>query len=156
MDKWLEPLKKNDYISIKQYLKNGADVGAVNDTGECVLLCALRARCDFDLLMLLVDNGADIFDFDDEGVGVLDMAITYDNIEMVKYILSKGIDINHTNRKSKLTPLMVATCYGRIDILKLLLEHGARKDMVDNKGLSAKDFARKMNKKSILKILEGV
>lgn len=153
MNKWLELLKNNDYIGVKQYLKNGADMDETNDVGESIFACALRARCDIDLLMLLIDNGADIFDFDDEGVSIFDMAITYDNIEMVNYILDKGIDVNNTLRRSKLTPLMVASCYGRTEILKILLTHGANQEAQDSKGLTAFDFARKMNKKSILKLL---
>ncbi len=154
MNKWLELLKNNDYIGVKQYLKKGADIDEVNDVGEGVLACALRARCDFDLLMLLVESGADIEDFDDEGVSVFDMAITYDNMEMVKFLIKEGRDVNSTTRRSKLTPLMVASCYGRVDILKTLLANGANQDAVEAKGLKAKDFARKMNKKSVLEILK--
>jgi len=154
MNKWLELLKNNDYIGVKQYLKKDADIEETNDIGESVLACALRARCDFDLLMLLVENGADIFDFDDEGVAIFDMAITYDNMQMVEYLIEKGIDVNNTTRRSKLTPLMVASCYGRVEILKTLLSHNANQEAVDAKGLKAKDFARKMNKKSILEILD--
>ena len=79
MHTWLEILKKNDYIGAKKHIKSGADLQEVNDTGESVLACAIRARCDTDLLMLLIENGADIFDFDDEGVSIFDMAITYVN-----------------------------------------------------------------------------
>jgi len=154
MNKWLELLKNNDYIGVKQYLKKDADIEETNDIGESVLACALRARCDFDLLMLLVENGADIFDFDDEGVAIFDMAITYDNMQMVEYLIAKGIDVNNTTRRSKLTPLMVASCYGRVEILKTLLSNNANQKAVDAKGLKAKDFARKMNKKSILEILD--
>jgi len=154
MNKWIELFKNNDYIGVKQYLKKGADIDEVNDVGEGVLACALRARCDFDLLMLLVESGADIDDFDDEGVSVFDMAITYDNMEMVEYLIQKGRDVNHTTRRSKLTPLMVASCYGRVEILKTLLANGANQDAVESKGLKAKDFARKMNKKSVLELLK--
>ena len=151
---WLELLKNNDYIGIKKYLKDGADLEETNEAGESVLACALRARCDMDLLMLLIENGADIFDFDEEGVSILDMAITYDNIEIVNYLISKGVNINHTNRKSGFTSLMAAACYGRVEIVKILLANGVNKDVKDSKGFSAIDFARKMNKKSILELLD--
>ena len=150
---WLELLKNNDYIGIKKYLKDGADLEETNEAGESVLACALRARCDMDLLMLLIENGADIFDFDEEGVSILDMAITYDNIEIVNYLISKGVNINHTNRRSGFTSLMAAACYGRVEIVKILLANGVNKDVKDSKGFSAIDFARKMNKKSVLELL---
>lgn len=154
MHTWIEFLKNNDYMSVKKYIKDGGDVNETNETGESVLAYAVRSRCDIDLLMLLIENCADIYDFDDEGVSIFDMSITYNNIEMVEYILEKGIDVNFTQRRSRFTPLMAAASYGRVDIAKLLVKHGADQEAVDEKGFSAIDFARKMNKKSILDILD--
>ena len=154
MNKWLEILKNNDYMGVKKYLKDGADLEETNDIGESVLACALRARCDMDLLMLLIDSGADIFDFDEEGVSILDMAITYDNLEMVKYLIENGMNVNQTNRRSGFTSLMAAACYGRVEIAKILLENNVDQKAKDSKGFSAIDFARKMNKKSVLALLD--
>ncbi len=154
MNKWLEFLRNNDFLSVKKYIKSGADVNDANENGESVLACALRYRCDDELLMLLVQSGADIHDFDEEGVSIFDMAITYDNIMMVKYLLENGTDVNKTYRKSGFTSLMAAACYGRVEIVKLLLEHGADQSAEDSKGFNAIDFARKMNKKSVLELLD--
>jgi ankyrin repeat protein len=153
MNKWIEFLKKNDLIGIKKYIKDGADINEANESGESVLASSLRYRCDFDLVMLLIDNGADIFDFDEEGVSIFDMAVTYDNIEVVKYLISQGVDVNTTQRRSKFTPLMAAVCYGRVDMVEFLIEQGANIKAVDAKGISVIDFARKMNKKTILNLL---
>ncbi len=87
MNKWLEYLKNNDYMSVKKYIRDGADLNDVNESGESVLACALRAQCDMDLLLLLIESGSDIYEFDDEGVSIFDMAITYGNLEVVKYII---------------------------------------------------------------------
>jgi len=154
VNSWIEILKKNDFISVKKYIKNGGDINDVNDTGETVIAYAIRNKCDIDLLLLLVESGADIYDFDDEGVSIFDMSIAHNNIDMVKFMIAKGVKVNFTNRRSKFTPLMAAVSYGRLEIVKLLLEHGANQDAVDENGFSAIDFARKMNKKSILAILD--
>jgi len=154
MNKWIEILKKNDYITAKLYIKNGAELNQENENGESVLASALRYSCDDDLLNLLIDNGADIFDFDNEGVSIFDMAITYNNISMVKFIIAKGIDVNVTQRRSGFTPLMCAACYGRTGVTKILLDNGADKYAKESKGFNATDFARKMNKKSVLELLE--
>ena len=154
MNKWLELLKSDDYLGIKQYIKSGADLTQTNEAGESVLACALRERCSQETLELLIEQGADIFDFDDEGVSVFDMAITYNNIAMVKYLIEQGKDVNKTTRKSGFTALMGAACYGRVEIAQLLLEHGADKNAKDSKGFTAIDFARKMNKKSILALFD--
>jgi len=154
MNKWLELLRNDDYMGIKKYLKEGADLQDTNETGESVLACAMRERCDFDTVILLVESGADIQDFDEEGVSVFDMAITYDNVEMVKYLIGQGIDVNATTRRSGFTALMAAACYGRSEITKLLLESGVDQYARDSKGFRAVDFARKMNKKSVLALLD--
>ena len=154
MNKWLELLRNDDYLGIKKYLRDGGNITETNEAGESVLACALRARCDMDTLMLLIENGADIFHTDDEGVSVFDIAITYDNLEFVKYLVANGRDVNETLRRSGFTPLMAAACYGRVEIAKYLLEEGANQYAQDSKGFTAIDFARKMNKKSILALLD--
>ena len=154
MNKWLELLKSDDYLGIKKYIKNGVDLQDTNEAGESVLACALRAGCEMETLMLLIQSGADIFDFDDEGVSVFDIAITYDNQAMVTYLIEQGIDVNKTTRKSGFTALMAAACYGRVSIVQMLLEKGADPYAKDLKGFSAIDFARKMNKKSILELFD--
>jgi len=154
MDKWIKYLKNNDFIAVKKYIKDGASLEETNESGESVLAMSLRYKCDIDLVMLLVDSGADIYDFDEEGVSVFEMAITYGNLEMVKYMIEQGVDVNITHRRSRFTPLMAATCYGRVEVAKLLIENGAKKDATDSKGISVVDFARKMNKKSILELLD--
>lgn len=154
MDKWIELLKNNNIINIKKYLKDGADINEANEGGESVLAMSLRYGCDLDLIMFLIENKADIYDFDNNGVTIFDMAISYNNIEIVKYFILNGIDVNETKRKSRFTPLMAAACYGRVEIAKMLIENGADKNAVDSKGISVIDFARKMNKRSILSLLD--
>lgn len=153
MDTWIELLINNDYVGVKKYIRDKADVNDEVDNGESVLACAIKYRCDNDLLMLLVDAGADIYDFDDEGVSIFDVAVAKNNIEMIRYIISKGYDVNTTKRKSGFTPLMSASSYGLVEVAKILLENGAKIDVQDKQGFKAEDFARKMNKKKILELL---
>jgi ankyrin repeat protein len=154
MDNWIKALKSNDYEMVNELISKGLDVNEKNESGESILAFALRSRVSKEILTLLIETGADIYDIDNEGVSIFDMAITYNNIEMVQYLLDKGIDINNTQRKSKFTALMCASCYGRVEIAKLLLDNGADKEAVDYKGFSATDFARKMHKRSILNLLD--
>ena len=43
------------------------------------------------------------------------------------------------------TPLMMAAMFNRLAILDLLLQHGARIDAVDSRGMSAVKLAKSMN-----------
>ena len=154
MNEWIRLLQDNDYLGIKKYIKNGADVNDSNDSEESVLACALRYRCDDEIIDLLVQSGADLNDFNEDGVNILDYAIMYNKIDLVKKIIDSGINVNATTRPSRFTALMGAVCYGRIEIAKMLLEKGADKNAVDSKGLSALGFAKKTHKKSMIKLLE--
>jgi uncharacterized protein len=154
MNKWIELLRDDNYIGIKKYIKDGADINETNESGESVLAYAMRECCSMDTVMLLIENGADKFDFDDEGVSILDMAVTYNNVDMLKYLLKEGVDINQTKRRSGFTALMAAACYGRVEIAKILISNGVNQEARDMKGFRAVDFARKMNKKSVLELLD--
>lgn len=155
MKQWIELLKANNYIGVKQYLKNGANPNDEEENGESVICFAMRYHCDQDIIDVLIDNGADLFHTDHEGVSVFDVAVTYNNLSLIEHLLREGFDVNHATRNSGFTPLMGAVCYGRTDIIKKMLELGVDVSARDSHGFSAIDFARKMHKKSILALLEG-
>ena len=154
MTKWLSILQNNDYLAAKKYIKDGGNLNTRTEAGESVLAYALKSRVDQDMLELLIENGADLFYSDDEGVSILDFAVTYNNLYMINLLLEKGKDINDVTRKSGFTPLMAAVCYGRYDIFRILLEAGADLNAVERKGMTALDFAKKMRKTSMIKLLE--
>ncbi len=153
MKKWILFLQNNDYIGAKQYINDGANINAVNDTQETVLACALRYRCDDDIVELLLQKGANLFACNEDGVSILDYAIMYNRIKLVEKILKTDIDINKTKRPSQFTPLMGAVCYGRKEIAVMLLKKGADVTLRDIKGLSALDFAKKTRKVKMIELL---
>jgi ankyrin repeat protein len=152
---WTTLLNSDDYLGAKKHIKSGADVNETNEQGESLLMQALHQRCSDELLDLLVQNGADLFAVDHEGVSVFEAAITYNNIGMVKRIIEKGIDTNATKRTSGFTPLMAAICYNRIGIVELLLQHGADPAATDRLGLDCAAYARKTHRKKMLELLEN-
>ena len=153
MEIWTKLLKSNDYIGVKKYIKSGADINEVNEQEESVLAVALRNRCEQDIIDILVQSGADLYEVDEEGVSIFDYTITYNNPILFQHFIDNNIDVNKTLRRSRFTPLMAAVCYSRTEMVKTLLSHGADVDAIDFKGFKAMDFARKMNKKSMLKLL---
>ncbi|HEX5328621.1 ankyrin repeat domain-containing protein [Sulfuricurvum sp.] len=155
MEQWISLLKANDYLGIKKYLKNGGNPNAHEDNGESVICFAMRYRCDAEIIDLLIESGADLSHIDNEGVSVFDVAVTYNNLTMIERLLEGGFDLSTPTRKSGFTPLMGAVCYGRIDVVKKLLEKKVDISARDNHGFTAFDYARKMHKKSILTLLQG-
>jgi len=154
MNRWISILQNNDYLAAKKHIKDGGKMNARTESGESVLAYALKSRVDQDMLELLLDNGADLFYSDDEGVSILDFAVTYNNGFMIDRLLKEGQDVNEVTRKSGFTPLMAAVCYGRYEIFSTLLDAGADINAAESKGMTALDFAKKMRKTSMIKRLE--
>lgn len=153
MEKWIELLKANNFLGVKQYLKNGGNPNEVEENGESVLCFALRYHCDQEIFDILIDSGADLYQTDDEGVSVFDVAVTYNNLFLIERLIADGFDVNVSTRRSGFTPLMGAVCYGRHEVIKKLLDMGVDVVVRDGQGLNALDFARKMRKTSILNLL---
>ncbi len=155
MEEWITLLKANNYLGIKKHLAGGANPNDAEENGESVICFAMRYGCDEEILDLLIDKGADLHHLDEEGVSVFDVAVTYNHLSILKRLIEEGFDVNKATRHSGFTPLMGAVCYGRAEVIRILLERGVDMSARDNQGLRAVDFARKMHKKSILALLEG-
>jgi uncharacterized protein len=79
-------------------------------------------------------------------------AIVKGDIEAVKKFIEYGADVNETTQG--LTPLMLAARYNRTDILKVLLENGARKDIKDERGFDAVKYAELSKASDALTLLK--
>jgi uncharacterized protein len=58
------------------------------------------------------------------------------NLEIVKELIDKGVDLNVRNKKGK-TPLILAAWNGYIEISKLLIENNADLNVQDENGVTA-------------------
>jgi len=124
-----------------------------------------------DLVKYLIDNGADT-DFKDKfGQTALVYATDYGktelikalmnssensnkgNIEIVKYLLLKGADINLKD-KDGVTVLMIISSKGDIDLVKYFVSHGADINIQDKKGKTALVHAEDKKRKDIVEYLK--
>ncbi len=158
----MQAICEDNYLQIKKLIKDGVDINEIienedNENDECLVFYALHKKCSFDTLKLMVENGVDIEFTDPHGVGLLDEAIVSGNMEFITFLLvEKSMDPNQTKRKSGLTPLIQASCYGNIDLVKLLISHGADANVKDGLNLSASDYARKLQRKKMQEFLENL
>jgi ankyrin repeat protein len=72
----------------------------------------------------------------------LHIAVKMDSIKLVRYFLSKKHNINDINKKGE-TPLHIACKLCNYEIINLLIEHGAQKEIKDNLGRQPFDLTSK-------------
>lgn len=158
-----------DNYEIARYLveEKGADINAKNEYGWTALTYA-SDEGHLNMVKYLVDNGADIdsealtvtrnleiFEYllekgnvDINSVGYLGMtalslsSIEEGDLEMFKYLLKKGADVNVKNDDGS-TALMIASLYGNLEMVKYLIENGADINAKDNDGSTALIYASK-------------
>jgi len=49
---------------------------------------------------------------------------------------------------------MLASCFNDIEMIELLLKNGADINKIDNHGMNAKDYAKRLGQKSVLAFLD--
>jgi len=76
------------------------------------------------------------------------------NYEVVKYLVASGEDIN---QKSKgLTPLMYAARHNKAEIIKLLINNGAKLHVKsDKENMTALELAKKFKAREAIKAIES-
>ena len=89
-----DPLDK-----LRTALEAGAEIGALNDQNETVLHLACREG-HFAAIKYLVEKGADLYTESDDGwtpidllINTPDMWVTFENIDIVRYLIKEGLDV---------------------------------------------------------------
>ncbi|RXJ46107.1 ankyrin repeat domain-containing protein [Gelidibacter gilvus] len=82
------------------------------------------------------------------------VSIVKGDLETVKKLIQFGADVNEAS--NGMTPAMYAAKYNRVDILELLVKHGAELKKRTEKGLNAMDYAKRSNAKDALAYLKNL
>ena len=99
--------------------------------GTTPLMSTLEANNNknkYEIVRLLIDNGADLNSENINGSTPLMYAIFYTNLSIVKLIVERGCDINFVN-KINYTPLSFAFYRDKENIFKYLIQYGADIDL---------------------------
>ncbi|MFU0825310.1 ankyrin repeat domain-containing protein [Clostridium sp.] len=148
---------------VKLLIEHGADVNLKNFDGDAPILIetekVLREKngiknkdeelINYQVFMLLVEQGADIYVEDVSGRNVLFNVAFSDNSLIAKYLINnEKFNINKQDVMGW-TPLIYAIKYNSYDVAKILIEAGADKDIKDKEGKTAIDYAKESEFKEI-------
>jgi len=122
---------------------------------------------DFDRVVLDIESGADVngyYMFGNYKYYHLYMACEKSGkglncvgpaINIIKYLISKGADLNSVNGPCDLTPLHFTACCGYIEYVVVLLEAGADVDICDRDGRTALECAEFNGKHEIAEYIRS-
>ena len=102
---------------------------------------ALRLACEcgyLDLVQQLHRDGAQIHGNSD----ALCTAADFDELQIAKYLIDNGADVNAPAKQLGQTPLMDAAGSGSLRVLRYLLERGADTTAQCDEGMTALDWAK--------------
>ena len=137
--------------------RNGSSVDLRGHVGKSPLHAAAYTG-EFEMVRVLLDYGLNVNALDDMGSTPLNFALEYrsSNIDprVVRFLLNNGADPNVlAQAQGGNTPLHRASRSGRIELVRLLVEHGANVEVRDNQGRTPMDVASGEKRDEIVKLL---
>ncbi|MBQ8292560.1 MAG: ankyrin repeat domain-containing protein [Bacilli bacterium] len=138
--------------TLQKALKQGVELNSKIYRGRTILYYAVK-RNNRRLVRMLIKSGANPNICDDDFNSPLHHAILMNHFICVKELLKMNVDINIPGEFDQ-TPLHTAVLKGNLDIIKLLIEGGADIHQVDEKNLTALDYAKDEKDEKIILFLE--
>jgi len=167
IDRLLEAIEHDNLVEIRKILsKEGIDLNCDVTMGEefglqepeevPLLFYVIMNHISAEAFELLLQAGLDINYTNTEGLGAIDIAIKYRRHNIVRRCKEAGISLNESRRKSGMTPLMLAAAFNDLEMVEYLIKEGADINTVDNYGMTALDYAKKMGQGRVKELLESV
>ena len=139
-------------------IEAGADVNAKDDIADSPYLYA-GAEGPLEILRMTLEHGADLASVNRYGGTALIPAAHHGHVEIVRELLGTDIDIDHVNNPGW-TALLEAVILGdggptHIEIVRLLLEAGANREIADGDGVTPLEHASRRGYGEIVELLRA-
>jgi len=135
------------YVLESGVIKMSGDKAKLNQ----VLAYPIR-NDDFEMLKLLVENGADVNGMVGKYIYPLHIAVKHDRFECLKYLVEKGANVNVRDSFDE-TPLHYAVWDRKYEITVFLIEKGADINAKNANGYTPLHVAAYVNDVNIAKLL---
>lgn len=104
--------------------------------------------------LVTLDNLNTCYEYGNNSYTLLALTIKYEAKACFKTLLAQKADLEKAC--SNKTPLMYAVKYGQLDVVKTLVEADVDYKAEDNRGRTAKDYAKKYEQKEIYEYLKAL
>ncbi len=134
-----EAIQRGDRTALSRLLDSGIEPTVTDNAGVPALMLATLFG-DVATVEQLLKRGGNPNQTDTVGATALMWAVP--DIEKVRRLIAAGANVNARSSNLERTPLLIAAGYpGTVDLLKLLLAHGADLRAKDASGLTALGLA---------------
>ena len=140
--------------NLEEILKRNCDLNPLTPDGKTPLMLSCK-NYGKRLAIRLLDSGADPSIKDKEGYTCLEYACKYGETKVVEKILSIGLNSVNNLTYDNNFPLYIASRFSHYDIVKLLLQNGADKNMTGKNNSTALDIAKTKKRKTITSLLQN-
>lgn len=139
---------------VQAQVQKGVSVNFVDQEKRTALILAAN-KGHTAVVEYLYSKGADINASDKSGMTALLYTAKRSFNETAAFLLGHGAEVNVQTRKKGLTALMLASGWGNMELVQMLLDKGADPAIRDKFGWTAAGYAEKRNHSEIVKLLSG-
>lgn len=149
----LKAIDANKIQDVKNIIKFGAKINFGSKTTDNPLAKALFSN-KWKIADLLVEQGADInYKVSLHClVPIMVSAVAFDRPDIVRYLISKGANVNEKTEKGS-NAILNASCQNKLESAKILLEKNADISIRDNDGKTPLTIAAEKGNKEIVALL---
>lgn len=150
-------VQNNNKATLEYLHQKGLDIQATDSSPHFPQTLMQKAAMagSLECFQYLHENGGNILHRYALGASYLHAAARFGHLELVKYIVSQGIDIN-TTTNADITPIMWAGVGKHAPIIRYLAEQGAQLNIQDNwSGNTVMHFVAQMNDASLFSYLKA-
>ena len=137
-----------------QLLPGGVDPNAADSEGRTALMLA-SFNGHTDIVRILLDSGAETDQLDSLGRTALIYGSSGPFPQTIELLLERQANPNVADLDEHFTALMHAAAEGNIEVVKVLLAHGADPGMKDIDGDTAESFARQGGHQEVADLLKS-
>ncbi len=144
-------IQRGDTALVARLIERGINLNSTDEHGTPALMLA-TLFADAECVRLLLTHGADPNQGNGSGATPLMWAIP--DIEKARLLIARGADVNARSGTLGRTPFLIAAGYpGTVELLRLLLDHGADTQARDSAGFSALAMAMQASDMTVLQFL---